>query len=390
MFSRFGRKPLILFPILGSLIAHLMATINFTLIRQLPIGFFYAENLAGLFGGYAVYYMGVYSYGTNVTTPQERSRRLARYDGVEVVANMVGTVLSPVLGDRIGFYGTYGVGSGSMLMALFYLVFFVNEPVVVEEGSGGEKGLSFARLLQLAILAPLEGLRGIVTKKRVPGLKVLILLQVVLFTLYWTTSEAGLLGYNYLKLVFDSFDGGDYATYMFVYQLANTFYLVAVIPTFTGTFRLHDATILCIVLFVEGVGNVLTAFSSNLVQFYLSQVLVAISLCKYSMVRSLLSKCIASDEVGKVFSVLAVMAAFAPVGGSAMFRSLFNSTSVTFPSAFYLLSGLLSLLAAAGNLLLYFKRASLTNEDHVSQQSNRTKIGPTPPTHFGNTILSSM
>ena len=38
----------------------------------------------------SVYYMGVYSYGTKVTQPDERARRLARFDGSETLGKVLG------------------------------------------------------------------------------------------------------------------------------------------------------------------------------------------------------------------------------------------------------------------------------------------------------------
>ena len=55
----------------------------------------FQDNISAFFGGYAVYYLGIYSYGTNVSRPKDRAYRLARLDGVETVALVVGTLISP-------------------------------------------------------------------------------------------------------------------------------------------------------------------------------------------------------------------------------------------------------------------------------------------------------
>ena len=52
--------------------------------------------------------------------------------------------------------------------------------------------------------------------------------------------------------------------------------------------------------------------------------------------RSLLSKSIGPDEIGKVFSILAVLASLGPVAGNAMFRQLYNNTIATFPGSIFL------------------------------------------------------
>ncbi len=83
--------------------------------------------------------------------------------------------------------------------------------------------------------------------------------------------------------------------------------------------------------------------------------------CKYSIVRALISKCIDPDEIGKVFSLLAVVAALTPVAGNPMFRQLYDATLQDFPGAIFILAGSLCLVAAFGNLFLFAKRDEMTN-----------------------------
>jgi PCFT/HCP family folate transporter-like MFS transporter 1/3 len=91
----FGRKPLLLLPLIGYLLAIICGIINYSFIYDLPLEFFYLDNLTAFFGGLAVYNLGVYSYGTDVSKPEDRAYRLARLDGVETVAAVIGTSLSP-------------------------------------------------------------------------------------------------------------------------------------------------------------------------------------------------------------------------------------------------------------------------------------------------------
>ena len=49
------------------------------------------------FGGMMVYYMGMYGYGTDITTPDERAYRLARLDASEFLAMTIAPLISPYL-----------------------------------------------------------------------------------------------------------------------------------------------------------------------------------------------------------------------------------------------------------------------------------------------------
>jgi len=127
--DEFGRKPLLLFPLIGDLIRVLLNIVNYAFIETLPLEFFYFDSIASFFGGSTVYYLGVYSYGTTVTKPKERAHRLARLDGVETLANVVGTLLSPFVFRQLGYFGNYAISCGFFAASILYLIFVVKEPI---------------------------------------------------------------------------------------------------------------------------------------------------------------------------------------------------------------------------------------------------------------------
>ena len=52
-----GRKPTLLVPLLGHIVAGIFDIINNAFIETLPIEFFYLSKIGGFFGGEAVYYL---------------------------------------------------------------------------------------------------------------------------------------------------------------------------------------------------------------------------------------------------------------------------------------------------------------------------------------------
>ena len=165
--------------------------------------------------------------------------------------------------------------------------------------------------------------------------------------------------YLYMLLVFEDFDETDFSYYSVFYNLSAIFYLMVVTPFLSSKLKLHDALILFIAVAIEAISLAVTPFAEVLWQMYLVSGFNAISYIKYSVVRSLLSKSFNSDEIGKVFSFLAVIAALAPVAGNPMFRQLYDATLKTFPGAAFLLAGFMMMLAAFGNLVVFSKRRHL-------------------------------
>ena len=56
--DRFGRKPLILLPIFGALIDHVLGFINIEYIENFPIEFFYVMSFEYFLGGFPMLYLG--------------------------------------------------------------------------------------------------------------------------------------------------------------------------------------------------------------------------------------------------------------------------------------------------------------------------------------------
>ncbi len=87
----FGRKPLLILPVLGFTIGMVFNFINYGFIRTLPTEFFWlSSNFYQFLGGSSVYYLGIYGYGSAVTTPKNRVTVFARYDALELIGYVAG------------------------------------------------------------------------------------------------------------------------------------------------------------------------------------------------------------------------------------------------------------------------------------------------------------
>ena len=65
--DKFGKKPLIFLPLLGSVLDAILHMINYTFIRELPMEFFYLISMYKFLGGTPIFYLGVYSYGVEIS-----------------------------------------------------------------------------------------------------------------------------------------------------------------------------------------------------------------------------------------------------------------------------------------------------------------------------------
>jgi MFS family permease len=95
----------------------------------LPPQFFYLNRINYLFGGFAVYYLGIYSFGATVSKANERAYRLSRLQGIECLAVFLGTLLSPYIFMQFGYYGNFLISAACYVFAIAYLVVVVEEPL---------------------------------------------------------------------------------------------------------------------------------------------------------------------------------------------------------------------------------------------------------------------
>ena len=69
-----------------------------------------------------------YFYGALVFSPDSRGVRLSIFDGTDMVASIVGSVLAPIIKNNIGLYACFGLKLIVSSLSLIYGIFCVKEP----------------------------------------------------------------------------------------------------------------------------------------------------------------------------------------------------------------------------------------------------------------------
>lgn len=106
----------------------------------------------------------------------------------------------------------------------------------------------------------------------------------------------------------------------------------------------------------------MSAFCTEVWQFYLAHALCIMRNCKFGLTRSLMSKCVDSQEIGKMLSGLAIILALFPLAANPAFRQLYNYTLPIFPGAEIIMSAGLLGISAMINFYLFTQRHHMTNK----------------------------
>ena len=123
-------------------------------------------------------------------------------------------MISPLALKHLGYLGNYGISAAILTLGIVYLLAFVKEPIVKK--SGNRNGKSF---IYVAFTAPILGMKSLFLKKRKTVLKILILLQLFCFVIYWLVIETTVVKYLYMLLVFDGFTETQFSYYSVFYNL---------------------------------------------------------------------------------------------------------------------------------------------------------------------------
>ena len=105
--DKYGRGLLLICPIIGQILEGVALLVNKIWFTSLPLEALWLAHVYDVMGGSAVWYLGVYSFAADITSPEDRASRMARFDGFEQVAYVVGNSLSPILYHSVGYEGTF-------------------------------------------------------------------------------------------------------------------------------------------------------------------------------------------------------------------------------------------------------------------------------------------
>lgn len=253
--DNFGRKPLLFFPMLGRILGKTVHLFHLIFYSEFPVWGYYFTEMSDLMGGIPIYYMGVYGYGSNTVDQVKRASRLARFDGVEQVAYLIGAALSPIVFRAFGSWGSFLSGIVVNIAALWILIYHTPEPIVLKEETGTFKDSNssdttfskMAKLFHRCVTQPLKETHVTLVQKRANGLRKVLYLAFFNYAMYLFIINITSLEYLYLKLVFPGFTGEDMAIYK---VLTKTFVLITMfvlMPYFNGKLHWHETSILSII-----------------------------------------------------------------------------------------------------------------------------------------------
>ncbi|XP_050308305.1 proton-coupled folate transporter-like isoform X2 [Anthonomus grandis grandis] len=372
--DRWGkRKPCMLLPIVGELLTALGLLICTYFFDELPMEV--AGFVEGLFpamtGGWFTMFMGVFSYIADVTTVDTRTLRIGIVNLFCSLGIPIGLALSGVLYKKIGFYGVFSISSCMYVMAIYYGYKKIEEPKKID--------IPVLKDVPCAFLRDFFDVKHLVNTFKVAfksgpnnrKMKVMLLMLVVMVVIGPMHGEMNV-AYLFTRYRFnwDEVDFSIFSTYSMITNLIGTAVSVGV---FSHLMKIDDGIIGIYSSMSKILSSFVYGFAMTSLVFYLGAIVEILNGTSFIAMRSIASKLVPSDELGKLNSLFGACEALMPLLYGPMYSATYAATINTMPGAFFILGGILTIPA-----VIIFGWFYLEHKKDAKSASNEAdkEIGP--------------
>jgi PCFT/HCP family folate transporter-like MFS transporter 1/3 len=282
----------------------------------------------------------------------------------------IGTVLSGVLFRELGFYGVYIIATILYIFAFVYGMVFIKEtkPEISIESKEPPRDTSCVDFLKdfFSLSHIKEAVRVTFKEgqynRRLRIIALMVVVIVVMGPLHGEMSVMYL--FTRVRFNWDEVNYSMFSTYSMITNLVGTMFSVGV---FSHMLQIDDALIGVISCMSKILAGFVYAFATTDFVFYLAPLVDIVNGTSFIAMRSIISKLVPPDELGKVNSLFGVCEALVPLIYGPMYSAVYKATLKTVPGAFFLLGGALTAPAALIFLWMY-------NEHKKEQREKEAEI----------------
>ncbi|XP_066600366.1 probable peptidoglycan muropeptide transporter SLC46 [Prorops nasuta] len=378
------RKPCMLAPIVGEFITSVCLIACTYWFVELPLeAAGVSEALfPALAGGWFTMFMGIFSYIADITSEESRTLRIGAANVFLSLGVPIGMALSGVLYVKIGFYGVFAISSFGYILSFFYGVFVIKEPPRQQQqlrqkdtDKGNERKVSiFASAIDFFSFRHIEDIfraafREGTNNRKQRIIVLMIVTMVVIGPMYGEMSVMYLFvryRFNWNEVQFSM-----WSTYGMVTNLIGTSLSVGVLSHYL---KMDDALVGVLSCISKILAGFVYAFARTDTAIYLAALVEIINGTSLIAVRSITSKLIPSEELGKVNSLFGVCESLMPLVYGPMYSAIYRATMDTFPGTFFIVGGVMTMPAVLMFFWLYTENRKERLTDDGSEKESVEKI----------------
>jgi len=387
----FGRKYLLYFYFLMRLVEGSAMLLNAHFMAWPKEFLLFTVNLpVALSGGYITYSMGVAAFITEISTPEQRTFRLAMIHFISSLGSPIGTKIGAMIWDGAGdmrYTAIFAAGLGGKAITLVFLVarleLFKWNPGRVET----EKEDRPVKRRNAFSLSHIKDSLMTCFKKRPDGKRFYLLLYTaVMLTIFLPFFGEHIISFNYVRKRYN-WGVMEYSDYNSICRIIDLVGQSVLIPLL-GYLELCDTNVIPVIICTIIARHAIKGFANESYLLYVGSAVDMMGGYSFSAARSAVTKCVELDELGKVFALLYSIESIVPMAMSQVYASLWMATSAVpgvgetvWVGSCFFLSAILTTVALALSIIgwcrLGGKDISALDKTPQAQPSYRTTKEPT-------------
>ncbi|XP_019865125.1 uncharacterized protein LOC109594350 [Aethina tumida] len=345
------RKPFLVIPLIGELFAVVGVILCVVFMRSWPLE---AQGILqtvvpSFFGGQTMVVMACFAYIADVSTVEMRTLRIGI---VQIVLNACSPFVQSFSGklfEIIGYYGILLIAAALYGFGILYGLFCIKEPrTPLKTGGPG---------ILVDIFNPRHAVDtfNLMLKKK-PGNDRFRILLVLLIMFIYSGVNVGEFSvfYLYVQSVFN-WTPVEFSYFVTINTLIHLFGTVAGVSLFAKVFKLNDLTILMLTFIDKIASNVVFGLASSVTMLYVAACVSVITGITAVGIRSLATKIVSENDLGKAQSLFGICEAVAPAIATPLYnKGIYLPTFELLPSAFFYFGAILFVLCCLVVLGIYF------------------------------------
>ncbi|XP_044265547.1 uncharacterized protein LOC123011908 isoform X1 [Tribolium madens] len=333
------RKPCFLAPIIGEMMTCMGLLLCTVFYYELAIEYnvFFESVPPSLTGGWFAMFMAVFSYIGGITSVQTRTLRIGAVNIFVNISFTVGNALSGILYQHIGYYGIFS------LSLLFYVVGFLYGLFVVKDIANDGKATNPKNFLRdffdtkhVAKTFEVAFKKG----KRNRKARICAMMALCVVITGPMHGEVSVL-YLFVRYQF-GWNEIDYSIYSTFYVITHMFGTLFSLILFTKVLKIDDAALGVASSASRIVASIVYAFAPNAFTFYVGALIEIFNGSTFIAMRSIISKLVPPDELGKINSLFGLSEAMVPIIYGPLYSIVYKHTINYLPGTFFIVGGALT------------------------------------------------
>lgn len=370
------RVPCMLMPVASELarVVGLVACVYwFRELRMEVVGIVEAVPTS-LAGGRMVLFNAMFSYVADVTGEEMKTLRIGIVNLLSTVGMAIGTALSGITFQKLGFYGVYGLSSALCVIGLLYGLVFIKEVSPNEQentttqtrNDGLFNGFFNAKHIREAFK---------VTFKDGPHNRKLRIIMLMLIAFLIMGPLNGDLSVSYLntraRFRWNEVDFSVFSTFSMVTSVVGT---AICIGLFSHVLKIDDSLIGVMACAGKIAAGVCYALATEQWVYYLGPLVDIMGGTIFITARSIMAKIVGPDELGQVTAIYGIVESLVPIVFGPLYTVIYKSTVDTLPGAYSLIGSILAIPATVIYLWMYKESKQSQKIDDKSVKIENDKL----------------